>query len=345
MTEVLEQPVLDFYRYPMVGDDDWRYSYATAVVRALEIQMLSKPSLVEMANTENFESAVEMLGSSEYVAPQGTKDLAQMEEVLLARRDTVRNLFVELMIDKDISDLMRAREDYANLRLALRRKLTDRPIGTDYSTDGSISAEQFEQIFEAEDYSGLPLHLQEAIEKAVLAYYQNKDIREIDYEIDIAQAEYRIQRAIELKNVFLLELNRMRIDLSNIRTMLRIKFTESGNRNVFLTSGYIETERLKYGIDAGYEAIPALFFATPYYELVESGVHYLASNRSFVRIESNCDEHFNGYLKSTVQITAGPQPVIAYFLLKEHEIRTVRFILTAKRNLLDKRLILDRIGG
>jgi len=345
MNEVLEQPVLDFYRYPSVGDDDWRYGFATAVVRALEIQMLSKATLVEMANVENFESAVEMLGSSEYTAPQGSKDLAQMEEVLLARRDAVRNLFVELTIDKDISDLMRVREDYANLRLALRRKLTDKPIGTDYSTDGSIPAEQFEQIFEAEDYSGLPLHLQEAIEKAVLAYYQNKDIREIDYEIDIAQAEYRIQKAIELKNVFLLELNRMRIDLTNIRTMLRIKFTESGNRNIFLPGGYIETDRLKYGIDAGYEAVPALFFATPYYELVESGVHYLAANRSFVKIECNCDEHFNGYLKSTVQITAGSQPVIAYILLKEHEIRMVRLILTAKKNLLDKRLILDRISG
>jgi V/A-type H+-transporting ATPase subunit C len=345
MTEVLEQPVLDFYRYPTVGDDDWRYGYATAFVRALEIQMLSKTALTEMANAENFESVVEMLGSSEYATPQSGKDLAQMEEVLLSRRSAVRNLFVELMIDKDISDLMRAREDYANLRLALRRKLTDRPIGADYSTDGSIPADQFEQIFEVEDYSVLPLHLQETIERAVLGYYQNKDIRQIDYEVDIAQAEYRIQTAIELKNVFLLELNRMRIDLSNIRTMLRIKFAESGDRNIFLPGGYIEIERLKYGIDAGYEAIPALFFATPYYELVESGVHYLAVNKSFVKIECNCDEHLNGYLKSTVQITAGPQPVIAYFLLKEHEIRMIRFILTAKKNLLDKRLILDRIGG
>jgi V/A-type H+-transporting ATPase subunit C len=345
MTEVLEQPVLNFYRYPTVGDDDWRYGFATAVVRALEIQMLSKPTLAEMANVENFETALEMLSSSEYTPPQGGRDLAQIEEMLLTRRSEVRNLFVELMIDKDISDLMRAREDYANMRLALRRKLTDKPLGTDYSEDGSIPAEQFEQIFEQEDYSGLPLHLQEAIERAVLAYYQNKDIRDIDYELDIAQAEHRIQRAIELKNVFLLELNRMRIDLTNIRTMLRLKLTESANRNVFLPGGYLETDRLKYGIDAGYEAIPALFFATPYYELVESGVHYLAANKSFAKIECNCDEHFNGYLKSTVQITAGPQPVTAYFLLKEHEIRMVRFILTAKKNLLDKRLILDRIGG
>ena len=43
-------------------------------------------------------------------------------------------------------------------------------------------------------------------------------------------------------------------------------------------------------------------------------------------------------------ITAGPQPVIAYLLLKENEIRTVRLILTAKKNFLDTKLIMDRIG-
>ncbi|GAF95855.1 unnamed protein product, partial [marine sediment metagenome] len=37
-------------------------------------------------------------------------------------------------------------------------------------------------------------------------------------------------------------------------------------------------------------------------------------------------------------ITAGPQPIIAYLLMKENEIRTVRLILTAKKNSLDTKL-------
>ncbi len=345
MPEVLEQPVLDFYRYPSVGDDDWRYGFATAVVRTLEIQMLSKATLVEMANAADFQATSEMLGTSEYALLQGSKSSADIEEVLLSRRSAVRNLFVELMIDKGIVELLRAREDFGNMRLALRRKLTEKPLGTDYSRDGSISAEQFGEILELEDYRLLPLYIQEAVERAVLAYYQNKDIRQIDYELDSALAEYRLQKASELKGVFLLEMFRMRIDLTNIRTMLRLKFTGTTERNIFVNGGYVEPERLKYGLDVGYEVIPSLFFATPYYELVESGVHYLATNKSFLKIEHNCDEHLSGYLKSTVQITAGPQPVIAYLLRKEDELRMVRLILTAKKNLLDKRLILDRIGG
>jgi len=77
---------------------------------------------------------------------------------------------------------------------------------------------------------------------------------------------------------------------------------------------------------------------------VESGAAYLASRKSFLRLEHNCQEYLNGYLRTTNQITAGPQPVIAYLLLKENEIRTLRLILTAKKNNLDTKLILDRLG-
>jgi len=61
-------------------------------------------------------------------------------------------------------------------------------------------------------------------------------------------------------------------------------------------------------------------------------------------VEQQCDDYLLGYLRQTMQIASGPQPVIAFFLAKEHEIRTVRLILTAKKNQLDTKLILDRIA-
>ena len=38
--------------------------------------------------------------------------------------------------------------------------------------------------------------------------------------------------------------------------------------------------------------------------------------------EQQCEEHLTGFLKSTIQITAGPQPIIAYLLLKENDTHT-----------------------
>ena len=344
MTEVAEQAVLDFYCYPSIGDDDWRYTFATARVRVLESQMLNRATFLDMTNAESFEQAADLLASSEYAMPQGSRSFAEVESILQLRRTDVRKLFADLMIDEPIVELLRSRDDFANMRLALRRKLTDKPLGVDYSNDGNVPAEQFEEIFEEENYSPLPLHMQEAIELAVLAYYQNKDIRQIDYAIDGAQTEYNLQKARELKSIFLLELFKMQIDLTNIRTMLRLKFTEAQQRSVFLNGGYVELAQLKHGLDVGYEAIGSLFFATPYHEIAESGVNYFVSNKSFLEIEHQCENHLMGFLKTTFQITAGPQPVIAYLLMKENEVRRVRLILTAKKNSLDTRLILDRLG-
>lgn len=352
MTEMAEQAILDFYTYPPIGGDDWRYTFQTAQIRVLEMQMLSRTTLLDMANAESFEQAVGLLAASEYALPQGGRSFGEIENVLRTRRTAVRELFADLMIDEPIVELFRTRDDFANMRLAVRRTLTEKPLGVDYSDAGNMPAEQFEEVFEEENYSLFPDYMAEAVEQAVLAYYQNrdpalreqKDIRQIDYAIDRAQSEYNLKKARRLESIFLLGLFRIQIDLTNIRTMLRLKFTESEQRGVFLEGGYIELERLRNGLDIDYEALGSLFFVTPYYEIVQAGANYLASDKSFLRVEQQCEEYLSGYLMTTIQITAGPQPIIAFLLMKENEIRTVRLILTAKRNYLDTRLILDRIS-
>jgi V/A-type H+-transporting ATPase subunit C len=338
-----DQPHFTFNLYPSVGEDDWRYVFATAKVRALETQMLSDADFADMVNAPDFETAAGMLDSTEYALTEGGKTIEAMEEMLQRRRSEVRKLFADLMLDVPLVEAIRARDDFANLRLALRRTVTEKPVGKDYSDDGNVAAEHFESIFEQENYSQLPEHMQEAVESAVLDYYENKDIRVIDHAIEKVQAAYKLKVAAKVKSVFLLELFRMQIDLTNVRTMLRLKFRESDARDVFLEGGYIEISLLKHCMDIGYEGITPLFMATPYATVVEEGVTYLQTNGSFLKIERACDEHIYGYLKSTNIITAGPQPVIAYLLMKESEIRMVRLILTAKKNDLDVSLIADRV--
>jgi len=337
------QPIIDFYTYPPVGGDDWRYVFQTAQVRVFEMQMLTRTALLDMANAESFEAAASLLSATEYALPRAGKSFAEVDDILRARRQAVRELFADLMIDEPYVQLFRMRDDFANLRLAMRRTLTKKPLGTDYSPDGNFPPEQFAEVFEQENYNLFPDYMAAAAEQAVLAYYKDKDVRRIDYAIDSVQAKYNLTRARQLKSIFLLGLFRIQIDLTNIRTLVRLKFTESEQRNVFIDGGFIGLERFERGLDLGYESLGPLFFVTPYYEVVQAGTGYLAQNKSFLAVEQRCDAHLVGFLKSTIEVVAGPQPIIAYLLMKENEIRTVRLILTAKRNFLDTQLILDRI--
>lgn len=341
---VTTQPVYtDFYRYPPVGPEDWRYAYATGKVRVLETQMLSRNTLADLANAESFAAAAELLAGTEYtISPEA--DNARIETMLLDRRSEARRLWVSLMEDENLVRMFRAREDFANMRLAVRRVVTERPLGRDYSDEGAVPAEEFEEVFEQENYERLPEYLQDAVQAAVLGYYENKDIRRIDYEIDRVEARWQTRRSEELGSEFCLALSRIRIDLTNLRTMLRLKLAEREERHFFLPGGFLETERFVMGLEHSYDALAALFYGTPYHEVVDEGVRYLREQQSFLKLERSGEDYLMGYLKTTRSLAAGPQPLIAFLLMKEAEIRTVRMLLVGRKNGLSPQLLLDRLG-
>ncbi len=335
--------VIDFFSDPPIGPEDWRYAFATGKVRVLETQMPDRALLAELAGADRFEAAAEMLSGTEYsLSPKS--DSGQIEAMLLERRSEVRRLFVDLMQDEAIVRMFRAREDFTNMRLAVRRVVTDKPLGTDYSTEGAIPAEEFEEIFEQELYERFPDYLQEAVEAAVLGYYENKDIRQIDYAIDRVEAHWRIEQSMRAGSVFCVSLNRLRIDLHNLRTLMRLKFAEREEPFHFLAGGFVETDKFVQGLDHNYDSLAPLFYATPYYDLIDNGVRYFKDRQSFLNLERGCEDFLMGFLKTTRTLASGPQPVMAYLLMKEAEIRTVRMLLVGRKNGLAGSLLLDRLG-
>lgn len=343
MDALAKQAEIDFSRYPPIGTDDWQYAFETAQVRALETTMLPRSVFADMANAASFEQAADYLRSGEYARGAGAS-ISELERILLECRAEVRRQFTGWIHDKAVVTLFKSRDDFANLRLAIRRAVTKKEIGSDYSSEGNFPPEQFAEVFENEKYEMLPDYMAKAAERAIVLYYADKDIRTIDYAIDAEQSEFNLRTAAKIKSEFLLGLFRIQADLNNIRTMIRLTMSQGEQRNVFLTGGYIERDRLIRGLDTGGDGLAALFSATPYFEVVQAGASYAASEKSFLKIEQQCDEYLNGYLRTTMSITSGAQPIIAYLLAKENEIRTVRLVLTAKKNQLNPKLILDRIG-
>ena len=335
---------ISFYRYPPVGVEDWEYAYPAAMVRVLELGMIPRSTFVDMSNAASFAEAAELLAGTDY-AVDARADSAQIEQMLRQRRTETRQLFVDLMPDEEIVNFMRAREDFSNMRLAIRRVVTGRPLGLDYSNEGNVPAEEFEEIFEQEDYSRFPDYLQNAVEAAVLGYYEQKDVRQIDYEIDRVEAAWRVKQAVEHQLTFVESLVRVRIDLANIRTMFRLQMAERFEETIFfLPGGFVDVDKFVHGLEAGYETVSQLFYATPYFELMEASVPYLRKEQSFLKLEKECEDFVKDFLKTARDIAAGPQPVIAYFLKKEAEIRTMRMVLTGKKNGLSSKLIGDRLG-
>ena len=203
------------------------------------------------------------------------------------------------------------------------------------------------EIFETEKYETLPEDMSEAIQQGIVAYYDLKNPRSIDLAVDRGAMLYRRQQARLLKNEYLLALCGLVADLNNIRSMARIKWLEEDRKlleQAYLPGGSVELPRLQSALNSPWETIAGMFFATPYAELIEHGLASLAAEDSFVRLERFCEDYVGEFLRAANQVVAGPEPLVAYLLGLEQEIRSVRLIFSAKQAGLAAETIRDRLA-
>ena len=329
---------------PDVGSDDWGFAFQAAIVRSMETSLLSGVLLQDMAAANGLSEAVEMLSGTDYAISSSKISLPEIEKTLIEARSELAGFFADLLAQSPVAILPAMLVDISNARLAVRRFVSEQPIGDDYSPDGSEPPSNYETVFEQDDYTFLPNHLQEAIEQGTLAYYKNKDIRDIDYAIDQVQIDAVIRLAQEAKCPFLAGLTRVGADLTNIKTVMRKTLMGRDTIAGFLEGGFVEIDKLKAAVMGELEQFSSICFATPYGAIIDEGLEYLGKQNSFLKLEALCDGYFDDCLNLAGQITAGIQPAIAYYYKKADQIRKVRMILTAKSNMLEKQLILDRLG-
>ena len=315
--------------------EDWRYAFAVGRVRVLQTRLLETGRLGELANSLNAEEMVGRLAGSAYALTGETAALAeQMEAKLRHLRWAGYAEILSLSRDEALSRFMQGGEDFRNLKILLRQSLVEGSGKLELSDLGFIEPGQLRELFEAEKYEALPRAMGRAVEQAITGYYEKKNPRSIDLAVDRWALEYRRDQARQMTNEYLLGLCGLMADLGNIRSLARIKWLEEDSKllsEAYLPGGAIELSRLQGALGVSWEMIPGMFFATAYAELVEHGFASLVADDSFVRLEKYCDDYLGEYLRATGQVVAGPEPLVAYLMGIEQEIRSVRLIFSARQ--------------
>ena len=101
-------------------------------------------------------------------------------------------------------------------------------------------------------------------------------------------------------------------------------------RKVFLEGGTIDEKVFTGNYE---EAIPQLAEKLAPYgfrEIVAKGGGLAAETGKYTLLEKLCDDMRIRYLADAKYITAGPEPIAAFYLAKESEIKNLRMILTGK---------------
>lgn len=333
--------------YPSYGADDLRYTYCVGRIRALETRLLSRERLHRMAEAPDAEEVLRALQDTEYAPHLSEIDSVSRYEGILSReRRRVLGLYLDLSLDPPIDEIFLSRFDFHNLKVMLKSAVCEQDFDFVLSDSGRIPVEELKEIFSEEKYERLPEFLQGAVEEAISSYYSKKDPRLIDLAVDRAQFDFQLNRALAVDNAFVTGLTKLNIDLVNLLIFFRIKWLEEGVgalRDSLLDGGYLERRFLLSVLEEPWEGLPHRFFVTPYLKIVEQGGSYLRQNSSFARLERLCDDHRIGFLQGTKLLSFGVEPLIAYLLAKETEIRSLRMLFVGKLNQIAPALIKERL--
>lgn len=204
---------------------------------------------------------------------------------------------------------------------------------------GTIPVEDMKKNFRERNYAEMPTIDGDAVEEAISLYAKTKNGQYIDTVLDKACFAAMDERASQMKNSFVRKYVTMLADLTNLKTILRVK--QMGRpfeafEDACVPGGEIRMDVFQRAYRE--ESMLPVLKETSYGALCEQ---YM--DKGFTVFEKACDDFLMEYIKEAKYKTLTPEPVVAYILAKEAEAKCVRIILTCKLHNIDTEIIKERV--
>lgn len=327
--------------------DDVRYAYAVGVIRVLQTRSLPKERIDRAADASDVQEVLRILAETPYSEYLSTlKGPEEYESFLETEHQKVFDLLQELTKDPALTDVLRYRFDFHNLKVALKEKYGEHELTSAYVSLGSVPISVTRAAVSEEDFSSFPVWLAQSAELAFREFPERHDPKWIDVLIDREMYRLLVTTSKTERCLFLHDLIRREIDLINILSLFRLRRLGQG-RGFFGESvvggGTLSREFFLQLFDETPEAVPGRFAYTPYRDLVENGWEWLNTKGSFVLFERMGRELILEYLRRANLIAFGIEPLLAYVYAKENELRMIRTIMVGKLNALESSQIKESL--
>jgi len=325
--------------------DDTRYIYAVGRIRALERRLLGRADFGRLLDVPDLGGALRALAEMGYPVPEGA---SAYEPVLMAEHRSALGLLEDLTEDRALIELFRRRYDFHNLKVLLKAERSAQDLDRAIMDLGTVAVEELQEAVRAGEPERLPGPLAAAMGAAGERYEESRNPGDLDAAIERVQYAELSRMIAELDNRFLSTWLVWQVDLLNIRSFLRFRWLQEDLKTfpeILLPGGSLEWDFFRPIREEPLETLGQAFGRTPYGRAVSDGIGQLQSRRSFAHLERSCDDLMIELLRTSGRTSFGVEPLAAYVLLKEFEIRSVRAVLVGKLNGLPKDKIKERLPG
>lgn len=309
--------------------DALRYGFAVGKIRVLETRSVDRAALERLLDASSFTEQRRLLSEGPYGRfLEGAETAEAVERGLDAALDSWFEFLGEAALPEQVASYFTVQYDYNNLRSAAKARLLGAPLDGLLTSHGAIDVERF-----SADLGALPDELGETARSLPGPDDETDEpvggrLVALDDAVDSAMFAKMSQLAAASRSEFLARYTALRIDLANVRTLVR--GTVAG----------FERTRVEGSLHEG-GAIPVADLAVLVGRSTDELLEALAKRPELRALptENLADPDVLDMAVESLALDAitrgrrgpiGPEPVIAYVLARQVEVATLRVLLLGK---------------
>ena len=313
------------------------YIYAVARIRAKELLCFGSPAMEQLMACKTYEECLRMLNEKGW----GDGSAGQTPESLLdGERNKTWEQLRELVEDMSVFDVFLYANDYHNLKAAIKENYAPSHGADIYSSNGTIDPAVFRQAADEHDFSVFPAGMRDAAEEAMSVLRETGDGQLCDIIIDKAALNAILQAGKASGDPLLAFYAEHTVATANIKTAVRCQKTGKSLdfiRRALAKCDTLDVSLLTQASVESFDAIIAYLNTTEYSGAAE------ALTQSASAFERWCDNRLIEKIRPQKYETSTIGPLAAWLLARENEIKTVRILLSGKRNGLSDDAIRERL--
>ncbi|MCR4944832.1 MAG: V-type ATP synthase subunit C [Clostridium sp.] len=327
--------------------DKMKFTQVIPRLRVLETRLLDKAKIDRMVDSNSADEVIKILQETEYSnVITNVKRAEDYEYMLSAELKRVYDDVYSMSPVRSLVDIMSIKYDYHNIKVILKGMFLEKDFSDMLMGFGTVDASKMKVDIETGSLSSFKSTMRKAIEETIEDFNSKKDPQRIDIILDNYMFENMREIAKELNDDFTSKYVSALIDLTNLKTLLRVK-KQNKDRDFLLTlvieGGSIDKDVLVALLSDSVENIASKLSYTNYEEVLKLGVEDFAETGSAGTLEKLVDNYIMDLMKSAKMIPFGGEPLLAYIYAKETEIKVIRIVMVGKLNNIAGEVIRERL--
>lgn len=314
--------------------------------RVYEKNLLTTNNIQRLVDSESLSEALGSLNDTSYGVY--LKNLDRDEDYEEALYEALKDSYEKISSispDSQLVVFLEEKYNFHNLKVMVKELIQNEDYQKAYMDIGKIDIVNIRKELKSEKDQFDNFYL-EAAKKALDLYEESKDPQDIDLSLDRNFYEKLLKDAKNLEYDSLIGFIKNRIDLINLKSLLRIKGQDQTVdllKKALIDGGFVEKNRLIEAFNLDISSLSNIFIKEDSYPYLKYALEEDDIYKAMQEIELGIDNHLVDFAKNFKKVSYGPEVLLGYLISREMEIKNLRIIFVAKVNGLSREFLEERL--